>query len=69
VLAKLPQWKGTSTWAGDVYGLSAIDVTSLSPATGKAIAASNSPAKAAIDEIAREIWPSLTTRRWYWPDW
>ncbi len=38
LLAKVPKWKATSAWIGDVYGL-AIGVTTVSPVTGKAIAA------------------------------
>ncbi len=50
ILAKLPNWNGTAAWAGDVYALAALGVTTLSPTTGNAIDATSGPAT--IDEVA-----------------
>ena len=54
LLAKLPRWKDTSPWVGTVYGLAAVGVTALDPATGKALAVANLPGAGTTDEAARE---------------
>ena len=52
VLANHPAWKDAPAWTGDIFGLVAAMVTTLSPETGKALATSE--VSAPFNEAARQ---------------
>lgn len=69
VLAGLPRWGGTASWAGQIYALSAVGVTALNPDTGKPIAASNTGDTSALAALlkatdTRMVLAGLSTVIW-----